>query len=173
MWVGRDEGEQPGDECLVIRSGGRPALGLQQLQRSRPTLHLPGCVFPHLTYACPTLLSLPHFYKASVLPLSHSDCHLGKGQKEQLEVVHRRGPPFRGGASCHIHMPCVPTEDQPGWLCEQADPRLAYSTGFDFAPQPEEHEWTFSVEPVTGFTTTVRLPSLLLPAQLPPCCSIL
>ena len=37
----------------------------------------------------------------------------------------------------------------------QADPVLTWSTGFDFLPDPSEHAFTFSVEPVSGYTITV------------------
>lgn len=39
----------------------------------------------------------------------------------------------------------------------KADPQLAYSTGHNFAPDPRQHEWTFSIEPVTGYTLMVNL----------------
>ena len=53
-------------------------------------------------------------------------------------------------------------------MYEQADPDLAFSTGYDFAPKPAEHEWTFTIEPVTGFTTTVSpsFPIWLWPSLL-------
>lgn len=37
----------------------------------------------------------------------------------------------------------------------QAEAALPASTGFDFAPDPAEHDWTFSIEPVSGYATTV------------------
>ena len=35
---------------------------------------------------------------------------------------------------------------------------LAESTGFEFSPDPSEHAFTFSVEPVSGYTITVCHP---------------
>lgn len=43
----------------------------------------------------------------------------------------------------------------------QADPILPYSTGYEFAPNPADHEWKFSIEPVTGFATTVSCSKFL------------
>ena len=51
----------------------------------------------------------------------------------------------------------------------QADPVLAESTGFDFSPDPSEHAFTFSVEPVSGYTITVCHPSPTAKSEAPAC----
>ena len=39
----------------------------------------------------------------------------------------------------------------------QADARLAASSGFAFAPNASEHDYTFSIEPVSGYALSVPL----------------
>lgn len=140
------------------------ASGAPAIARGGPWQSVPDerCEYPDmlrgawnetLTFQCPTIITLPHFFKACLLRLSRVPACITHQHLVSLE-----GKLATAGSICmQVHGALAALTMQARWW--QADPAIASSTGANFTLEPALHDSFSGVEPSAGFTLQARPPS--------------